>query len=318
MQQLPACQLAPAIRGAPGGSPPQADAGPKPFNAPLQVNASVEPAGAAQLGSAVPPVRVINVRHRSRPRFVTGIEQAVERIGRLHTISGMEPLEFERVAGEMVAARFGATRRELGGNPGADGGVDGRFWLPNGGKAVLQVKYQKKNVPRTKIDEFWGAMGREGAALGVFVAKSGFASTARKAAAELNSTGAARMELYSGAELKEWERATRSPVRKRTPELYVTCGDVSALIDRKHWTIGRGTWADLDIDDDLVSRRHAFVELISGHYYLRDNQSLNGTWFHDSRIECQRIGDEDVFVIGTQAVRFSYKPRSRAHLRDEN
>jgi adenylate cyclase len=49
-------------------------------------------------------------------------------------------------------------------------------------------------------------------------------------------------------------------------------------------TIGRGADNDIVIDDKMVSRHHARLELQANTYLLMDLGSANGTWVNDRRI----------------------------------
>ena len=54
--------------------------------------------------------------------------------------------------------------------------------------------------------------------------------------------------------------------------------------------LGRAPGCTLVFDDDTVSRRHAELRRVAGHWYLTDLGSSNGTW-----VGGRRIGDAEVF-----------------------
>jgi pSer/pThr/pTyr-binding forkhead associated (FHA) protein len=62
--------------------------------------------------------------------------------------------------------------------------------------------------------------------------------------------------------------------------------------------IGRGEDADLRIDSDLVSRRHAVIERLHTHYVLRDEGSTNGTFVGGERVDYKRLSEGDLIKIG--------------------
>ncbi len=63
--------------------------------------------------------------------------------------------------------------------------------------------------------------------------------------------------------------------------------------------LGRDESADLVIDDESASRRHAVIEKHEDGYYLRDLGSANGTYFNGLLHATQaRLREGDRFSIG--------------------
>ncbi len=63
--------------------------------------------------------------------------------------------------------------------------------------------------------------------------------------------------------------------------------------------LGRDKKADLVIDDESASRRHAVIEKGEDGYYLRDLGSANGTYFNGLLHSTQaRLREGDRFSIG--------------------
>ncbi len=63
--------------------------------------------------------------------------------------------------------------------------------------------------------------------------------------------------------------------------------------------VGRDPDVDVTLDEDSVSRRHAAIIKSGEHYYLRDLQSKNGTYFHGVLQGAeQELADGDCFRIG--------------------
>jgi hypothetical protein len=63
-------------------------------------------------------------------------------------------------------------------------------------------------------------------------------------------------------------------------------------------TIGRAPEADLFLDDVTVSREHAIIEREPDGFYLRDLESLNGTYVNRTRVTRQRLADGDEVQVG--------------------
>jgi pSer/pThr/pTyr-binding forkhead associated (FHA) protein len=64
--------------------------------------------------------------------------------------------------------------------------------------------------------------------------------------------------------------------------------------------LGRGAGCDLQVDDDSVSRRHAFLRVEREAVWVEDQSSRNGTWVNGARItEPQRLAHGDKIGVGT-------------------
>ena len=93
--------------------------------------------------------------------------------------------------------------------------------------------------------------------------------------------------------------------RRRGPGgLVVHVGPATTPLPRGEWVIGRAPEADVRIDDDRVSRRHAVVRYGVSGWELVDGGSLNGIWLAGRQV--QRIpvppGGVTVLVGGKDGV----------------
>jgi hypothetical protein len=72
------------------------------------------------------------------------------------------------------------------------------------------------------------------------------------------------------------------------------------------FVIGRDEDCDLTLDDDNASRRHARLEVSSGHCYVEDMQSTNGVRLNGTKISSrQRLHDGDKLGVGDHVFMFS-------------
>ncbi|MDA0180751.1 FHA domain-containing protein [Solirubrobacter phytolaccae] len=62
--------------------------------------------------------------------------------------------------------------------------------------------------------------------------------------------------------------------------------------------IGRSPDAAIFLDDVTVSRDHAVLVRRSGHWFLDDSGSLNGTYVNRRRIESHKLDDGDELQVG--------------------
>ena len=69
-------------------------------------------------------------------------------------------------------------------------------------------------------------------------------------------------------------------------------------------SIGRRPDSEVFLDDITVSRDHALLIRRSGHWYLDDCGSLNGTYVNRSRIESHRLEEGDEVQIGKYKLTF--------------
>lgn len=68
--------------------------------------------------------------------------------------------------------------------------------------------------------------------------------------------------------------------------------------------IGRSSKADIQIDEDAISRSHATIDRQGEHFLLRDLQSTNGTYVNDVQITNQILRDGDQLKIGRTIFKF--------------
>jgi len=69
--------------------------------------------------------------------------------------------------------------------------------------------------------------------------------------------------------------------------------------------LGRGVDADIFVDDETVSRRHAMLNRVDGSYFVSDLGSGNGTWLNERRVSKPLpLRDGDNLRLGTVLLRF--------------
>jgi diguanylate cyclase (GGDEF)-like protein len=68
--------------------------------------------------------------------------------------------------------------------------------------------------------------------------------------------------------------------------------------------LGRGSDADIRINDHSVSRRHARIQPGADGYYAVDLQSTNGTFVNDVQVSMHRLKDGDYLRVGNCIYRY--------------
>jgi pSer/pThr/pTyr-binding forkhead associated (FHA) protein len=122
-------------------------------------------------------------------------------------------------------------------------------------------------------------------------------------------------EFFDGiACLDERVRRQAMPAPEQTPErptepgryIEVQGPDGRLLIplrqDVTH--IGRGLAADLHLDEDSVSRRHAILVYRRSGARILDDRSSNGTIVNGRRVSEADLRDGDVLVLGRVVLRY--------------
>lgn len=108
-----------------------------------------------------------------------------------------------------------------------------------------------------------------------------------------------------GAAAPATSRPTQDrPVIEVDGQRYVLTGNVTIL--------GRGSEADVVVDDSGVSRRHLEIRNRSGHYVATDLGSTNGTLIEGHAIDAATLVDGNTIQVGRTTIRFWDGSRSEA------
>lgn len=139
--------------------------------------------------------------------------------------------------------------------------------------------------------------------------------------AEDLSTGRFRVRSAAAAEV-----SASPPVRRRPPRghtsVVIEANDATYPLDPPGIVIGRGTDADLRINDPGVSRRHAEIRVVPGDPLPRvsivDLGSTNGVQVNGRRTEHAALEDGAVVEIGNTTLRVRHIANSASDYRDHN
>ncbi len=82
-------------------------------------------------------------------------------------------------------------------------------------------------------------------------------------------------------------------------------------IDKQQIRIGRDSSNDISIDDDLVSKEHAVLEVVVStteegklEYYIQDLKSTNHTFVNDELVSLYKLQNGDIIRIGMNNFKF--------------
>lgn len=98
----------------------------------------------------------------------------------------------------------------------------------------------------------------------------------------------------------------------RRPRAWLEVGDGEHPLTSPVTVVGRGSEADVRIDDPSVSRRHAELRLLEDGAILTDLGSTNGLVQAGKRVDQVRLGDGDVVELGSTRIVFRSGPRESA------
>lgn len=83
---------------------------------------------------------------------------------------------------------------------------------------------------------------------------------------------------------------------------------IKLLLEKQRTTIGRDASNDISLDDELASKHHAVLEIISSEedvkFLIQDLNSTNHTFVNDVPIELYKLKDGDLIRIGMSDFRF--------------
>ncbi|HEX9962653.1 MAG TPA: PrsW family glutamic-type intramembrane protease [Pyrinomonadaceae bacterium] len=78
----------------------------------------------------------------------------------------------------------------------------------------------------------------------------------------------------------------------------------TAELESGFLTLGRDLNCNVrfDLNERVVSSKHAFIEARPDGFYLTDNNSTNGTYVNGSRVQFHKLNPEDVFSLGREGI----------------
>ena len=83
---------------------------------------------------------------------------------------------------------------------------------------------------------------------------------------------------------------------------------IKLSLEKQRTTIGRDASNDISLDDELASKEHAVLEIISSEeeieFLIQDLKSTNHTFVNDSPIDIHKLKDGDLIRIGMSDFRF--------------
>jgi pSer/pThr/pTyr-binding forkhead associated (FHA) protein len=109
-------------------------------------------------------------------------------------------------------------------------------------------------------------------------------------------------------------RTRRQAVSEQAPPtgryLVVDDGDHRELLPIGEGVIhlGRSFSADVQLEDQSVSRRHAILNVRGSRARLLDDRSVNGTFVNGRRVVEAQLSDGDVIVLGRVVLTFRDVP----------
>jgi pSer/pThr/pTyr-binding forkhead associated (FHA) protein len=88
------------------------------------------------------------------------------------------------------------------------------------------------------------------------------------------------------------------------------------ITEKKRINIGRNSDNDIVLDNRGISRKHAMIEINPANSVIIDNESLNGTFVNNRRVEEEVLHDGDTITIGKYTLVFRPNAGAEAKLSD--
>ncbi|HEX9751540.1 MAG TPA: FHA domain-containing protein [candidate division Zixibacteria bacterium] len=88
------------------------------------------------------------------------------------------------------------------------------------------------------------------------------------------------------------------------------------ITEKRRITIGRTSDNDIVLDNRGVSRKHALIEIGPQNAVLIDNESLNGTFVNNRRVEEEILHEGDVVTIGKYTLTLQPQSASETKVSD--
>lgn len=79
-------------------------------------------------------------------------------------------------------------------------------------------------------------------------------------------------------------------------------------LNGSEFTVGRSRRNQLVLRESIVSGVHARFREAQGHWFIQDQDSFNGTFVNDKKVQAQRLKDGDRIRIGSTTLLFRCKP----------
>jgi len=83
---------------------------------------------------------------------------------------------------------------------------------------------------------------------------------------------------------------------------------IKLSLEKQRTTIGRDASNDISLDDELVSKEHAVLEIISSedavNFFIQDLNSTNHTFVNDEPVDLHKLKDGDLIRVGMSDFRF--------------
>jgi len=106
----------------------------------------------------------------------------------------------------------------------------------------------------------------------------------------------------------------------KKPFLVVMTGKEIAhryLLAKSEMVIGRALDADIVLEDNRASRRHARILTLDNGARLEDLNSTNGTYVNNQKIDDWSLLDGDLIAIGNTLLKFSHQSEVESEYHDE-
>ncbi len=193
--------------------------------------------------------------------------------------------------------------------------ADGSFWAPNLYYLVLNPdQEQALQNDSTRLDELVSVLQNVAGQTDLRFASPPVVKTMADPAlraGEVRVLAKFNLDQLLDTSVIDIEQITAQdePNSGIKPDAYlIVDGGKVFPLDKPVLNIGRGPANDLILDDLKVSRSHAQMRLVSGHYVIFDLNSTGGTFVNDQRVSQSALFPGDVISLAGIPLIFGQEP----------
>ena len=212
---------------------------------------------------------------------------------------------------------FGENQNDLGSRLVAEmkaniqANPDGSFWAPNQYFLVLSPDQAQvlQNDP-TRLDELGSLLQKVGAQADLHFALPPVVKILMEPALKADEIQIlAKFNLEDLGETSSMETEQLLGNDMDVPDAYLIVNSNQVFpLNKSLLNIGRSSGNDLILDDLKVSRSHAQLRLINGHYVIFDLDSTGGTFVNDQRVTQSTLYPGDVISLAGVPLIFGQEP----------
>lgn len=224
-------------------------------------------------------------------KFEKSVENAVENVFSRAFKSDVKPIELSSAVKRAMDDRAAEVSRDRTVSPN-------EFVLTLSSRDFEKIKEWGEDSLREELVRVAARYAREQAYVFLGPVTIEFTSTATQPRGKIDVTCATRRGPVAPATIAD--ASPQNPIIDVDGERYILTGAITV--------IGRGSVADIQLDDDGVSRKHLELRVTPNGVIATDLNSTNGSFVEGHRITAATLVDGNTITIGRTRIMFWTSP----------